>query len=208
VTSTVKQRKIAFDIDGTLLDPRPKQVHVAQQALLKFGVKEFDEKSYWNLKRLGNSNIEAFAIMGISEEVAVLASEEWLARIEEESPSKLDLPYFFCKDTISELAKKNRLFCVSARKNPALLKNRLNEVGLNHFFEHVFVVDPGNSRSEKADILKMIKPSIFIGDTESDFDASKLAKVNFIGVSCGMRNHRFLQSIGVPEIQDNISRIF
>jgi phosphoglycolate phosphatase-like HAD superfamily hydrolase len=53
-------------------------------------------------------------------------------------------------------------------------------------------------------VLNEVSPIFFIGDSETDFNASVLANVEFLGVSTGQRSKEYLVSIGVNEIADSL----
>jgi phosphoglycolate phosphatase-like HAD superfamily hydrolase len=85
------------------------------------------------------------------------------------------------------------------------LPQQLLRLGLQELFEAVLVVDPSNAASAKADELCALTIKLFFGDTESDFRASAIAGVPFVGVASGQRSAAFLEAAGAGTVHVNLA---
>ena len=87
-----------------------------------------------------------------------------------------------------------RTVIISARKNATLLEQELSYLGLFKYFSRIFVVKPQTGGTEKGAILQKICPDLYVGDTEMDAQAARMANVNFCGVATGQRNASFMRN--------------
>jgi phosphoglycolate phosphatase-like HAD superfamily hydrolase len=73
-----------------------------------------------------------------------------------------------------------------------------------NFIHDIVIVDPLNTIAEKTLFLRKYNPLMFIGDTESDYNASLKAGIRFVAVNRGQRSHTFLKEYGIPQIENNL----
>lgn len=201
------KKSIAFDFDGTIVNCEIRQVEVLRSILRRGNVnmKNFDFKKWWELKTNGSSTYDALIKMQIPEKTAVNIRNNWLDIIE--NPEWLDLDSLKRNATelFKELNKLNKsIFIITARKSKHLFHNQIKKLSLDDLISASFVVNPYNSKEEKKEILNLLKPSFFVGDTEVDYYSSMESKINFIGITDGQRSKQFLLNIGVRNIIEKL----
>ena len=187
---------VAFDVDGTLITCRERQLEVLRVSLkaLKINQKiDFDE--HWDYKQNGLSTRKALVAQGFSQDAGDAVGDFWDRSIEEPSFLTLDRPQPGVLELLSTLSKcHSELIVISARKNAILLRQQLWYLGLLNYFSRIFVVKPQTSAMEKCALLQKICPDLYVGDTETDAKAARLANVNFCAVATGQRNARFMRN--------------
>jgi phosphoglycolate phosphatase-like HAD superfamily hydrolase len=184
---------VALVLDGTLIDAQTRQVELARFHLLKFG-EALDGAELWAKKREGASTRAVLDAMGFSSAAEVAAawgrdieSREWLVR-------DRWLPGV-CEVLERLRAEGVGLRVVTARQDEGALREQLETLGVTARVDEVVVVDPRRAAIEKAEFLKGAE--LFVGDTESDAEAAKLAGVPFVAVSTGVRSRAFLEQRGL-----------
>lgn len=125
----------------------------------------------------------------VSENEAKEINKEWVSLIENEEYLKNDVLYPDVIKVLKSLSKENDLFLITARNNKANAISQIKNLGIAQYFKDIYVV----SSSSEAAILKSEKLlenfiNIFIGDTESDYEAALIADCEFKAVSYGFRN--------------------
>ena len=199
---------LAFDFDGTLVNCKTRQTEVLRSILRRkeCNMLQLDFNKWWKYKTNGSSTFDALVKMKVSGEIAKYISKSWIDIIE--NPEWLDLDKL--NDNVipllSQLNNSNKpTFIVTARKSEYFFLNQIKKLSIDQHFNKYFVVDPNQSKEQKIEILRKLKPSLFIGDTENDFFSANESGVKFIAVSSGQRSKQFLSSYGIDLIIDNIS---
>jgi phosphoglycolate phosphatase-like HAD superfamily hydrolase len=72
----------------------------------------------------------------------------------------------------------------------------------------VFIVPQRSAAQSKALLLLETKPDVFIGDSESDYEAARVAGVRFVAVATGQRSRKYLLSKGVAEVSASFGDAF
>jgi len=187
---------LAFDVDGTLITCRERQLEVLKVALKALNIRqEVDLDEHWDYKQNGLSTRKALVAQGFSKLAANEVGELWDRSIEEPSFLTLDRPHPGVLELLSTLKRQGfEMVVISARKNLFLLEQQLSYLGLLEYFSRVLVVRAQSDGSEKGGILQKLCPDLYVGDTEMDAQAAKIANVHFCGVATGQRNASFLKS--------------
>jgi phosphoglycolate phosphatase-like HAD superfamily hydrolase len=188
---------LALDLDGTLIDARVRQVGVAVEAVRWAGAGELDETRFWRAKRSGATTRGALHALGYDRDVAERAARRWGERIETEEWLARDRALPGVRGVLARLrAGGQELAVITARRNVAGAGMSLRAAGLHESVEHLHVVDPGSAASAKAAVLRQLGHPPFVGDTESDAEASRLAGSRFIAVATGQRSRGYLSRHG------------
>lgn len=190
--------KFAFDLDGTLITCRNRQLTLMKTVLSTYSVIDFDYSTFWSLKRDGLSNISAMNSLGININLSRRVNVDWIGQIED----YYWLMYDSCYDNILESLCKikefgNDVFVITARKNKGNLFLQLDQLGLSSVITDCFIARHSVVVEEKEAMLRKTKSDIFFGDTETDYYAAKNAGVNFYASVIGQRSEVYLRSVGV-----------
>lgn len=188
---------IVFDLDGTLLDCRPRQVALTSWLLEKRGELALDAEKFWLMKRDGASTEKALAEMYRKPELAQSVASEWKTLVELPEWLELDQPLPGVLAALDQLrASGNMMALLTARANIQGLRATLNRLDMDGLFRHIEVVNPAEAIQQKASQLKAWEPAVFLGDTESDLKAANLSGTRFLALSWGQRNAAWLKSHG------------
>jgi phosphoglycolate phosphatase-like HAD superfamily hydrolase len=183
---------IAFDLDGTLLDCRARQVALA--AALVPGL---PEQPFWDAKREGATTREALEWVGVHAATAATVAVRWTAEIEDDCWLRNDRPLPRALAALRRLHMAGqRLTVITARRRPEAVVAQVATLGLGELLGSVEVVDPRDAASAKAAVLRSQAPAAFVGDTESDASAAQAAGVRFLAVASGQRSAGWLRANG------------
>ncbi|MGB9755467.1 MAG: HAD family hydrolase [Desulfurella sp.] len=193
---------IFFDLDGTLVDSKKDLEKAVVYTASKLDLKVLDKNFILSL--VGNGIyklIEDYlrAIYSLEHYNQFLHQflDYYYNHICESSYLYDDV-----KDTLLVLYKNYKLFVVS-NKLEAFSKKLLNDLKIDNFFEEIVGGDSfENKKPHPQPILNLIdkydisiQNSIFIGDSENDYLASKAAGLKMAWVSFGYKNESILKKI-------------
>jgi phosphoglycolate phosphatase-like HAD superfamily hydrolase len=199
-TSSPNRGRLALDLDGTLIDPRPRQV-AALAALLDPAL-EIDGDRLWELKRDGLTTRQALVRLGLDAEVARGLSERWVATVEDPGWLLLDRLLPGVADALGALAAAGtRPLILTARQDAERARDQVAALGLLRWCAEVEVVSPNAAVEEKAVQLVARGCRAFVGDTESDARAAAIAGVDFAAVTSGQRSPEFLLAAQLPSFE-------
>lgn len=202
-----------MDLDGPLLDGKLRHYRCYSDILLKHGFEPQSIENYWKLKRARKSRREIL-LLSKALHIYNLFLSEWLDRVE-----GLDYLQFDCvqKAASKQLRKwresGRRIFLVTMRSNRENLMEQLKLTGLLSYFDKIVVCKHVEGGAGKASQLLKEVPSIepqfsiWIGDTEADFDASRCMKCFSCLVVNGLRNREYLTALGPEFLKDDISQV-
>jgi phosphoglycolate phosphatase len=187
----MKFESLIFDIDGTLWDSR---ALVAEGYNIQLRAEGFGHLCVTaeDLKKLFGKTMTDIADI-VLEEVPVperyALMERCMAREAEilhNDPCRIGYPGV--KETLTELAKKHRLFIVSNSQGgyPQLCIEKMGLQGL--ISDHLCFGDTGTPKGETIRRLMErngIESAVYIGDTQGDLEASENAGIPFIFCAFG-----------------------
>lgn len=191
---------LGLDLDGTLLDARPRQVGLAVACARQVG-HTLDADRFWAQKRRRQTTLAAYLACGLSEGQAADAARAWGEHIEDDVWLAQD-PLLPRVDEALTLAESLAIpvKVLTARRRPDAVRAQLEHLGLLPRLAALHVVDPRRAELEKAELL--VGADLFIGDTESDAEAARLAGVPFIAVSSGLRDAETLSALDLIVAED------
>jgi phosphoglycolate phosphatase-like HAD superfamily hydrolase len=199
--------KVAFDLDGTLITARERQSLLLKTIATRYGI-HVSPDEMWAAKREGSSNLSVLGKLGIRKELLEKIDLAWRDQIESPYWLDMDQPFLDSRNCLCKLLEMSYELClVTARRNEFLLRYQITNLGIAKFFSRIIRVNPFNAVKEKAQILKEIGPTCFIGDSETDFEASDLAEIKFYAVTTGQRSRLFLKSKGILDICDSLTEV-
>jgi phosphoglycolate phosphatase len=190
---------LALDLDGTLLEPRERQLALLTELLRSEpGCPAVDLDLVWELKREGATTAEALRRLCVPTPVVERLARLWREQIEDRRWLAIDRPLPGVMATLDMLRRRGvRPLILTARQHPDRVEWQLAQVGLERWCPTVVVVSPAAARAEKAERLVALGCRAFAGDSESDADAARDAAVPFAAVATGQRSPRFLGSRGI-----------
>lgn len=190
-------RWLAFDLDGTLIDARHRQVAVTAWMLEQRGAAALDQTRFWRLKRGGMSTAAALARLGYGTELVEGVAREWPAQMEIDSWLDQDRALPGVTRVLARLRVDGaRIAVITARRRREGAQRSLDAAGLHGVVDDVCVVDPGEAPAAKAGRLRELAAEWFVGDTDSDGTAAHSAGVPFVAVSTGQRSDGYLRALG------------
>jgi phosphoglycolate phosphatase len=182
---------IVFDLDGTLISCRPRQI-AALRAVS--GLSGVDLSTIWEAKRAGHTTRDALREVGISTKKADEIARRW-ARV-------IETPYFLGYDRLLPGAIEALRVCrtwglrtviLTARQSLRGVIIQSNALRLERLADEFVAVDPRDGVACKAAELQRLSACALIGDSEVDAKAAAAAAVPFIAVSSGQRSPDYLR---------------
>lgn len=188
-----------FDLDGTLIDSRPRLYNLFQY-LIPQSELSFDE--YWELKRNKKTHkIILETQFNFQEKDLILFEKNWMNLIEDDNWLKFDTPFKEVTEYLLNLKENNfTLYLATARQFKRKVFNQLEKFGWNNLFTEILITE---QKTGKADLLKpFINEKIkgwMIGDTDSDIKTGKLLNQKTVAVLTGFQSKEILQSL-LPDL--------
>ncbi len=200
-----KQQVIVFDFDGTLVTCENKQKYALLSILNRNSIIEPELlEKWWKLKREGFSSADALNDLNIPGAESI--AEEWARIIEDFQFALLEKPFSDTIETLDLIKNSNfETIILSARRHKLQLMQTIYRYGFDQYIDDIIITSPIKAASRKAAYLNMIRPYLFIGDTESDFQAAKESNTPFIALSRGQRSYSFLNRAGINKIANNLN---
>lgn len=196
--------KIFFDLDGTILDSKPRLYH-----LFQFLVPEskFTFEKYWKLKQDKVSHRELLTkYFSYSEEEVAKFNSEWMSLIETPEWLSYDKLFEGIKPFLDLLKHNYDLYVVTARQYEEIALRQINDVGLSGIFKDVLVT---LQETEKEDLIKerfeLTKGDWIIGDTGKDIDTGKKLGISTCAVLSGFLSKKQLQTYSPDIIIANVT---
>lgn len=191
---------LVLDLDGTLITCANRQTTLACACATARGVR-LDARGFWAAKRAGAPTRDAIVAQGVPEPVAAAIAGDWVSAIE--TPYWLALDALF-EDVPAALASLRaagmRCVLLTARTCPHWLYPQLARLGLVPLLDQVIVVPPDAASAAKAKALVTLRPTGFVGDSESDAAAARAAGTPYVALDRGQRSAEFLRGAGVATV--------
>jgi phosphoglycolate phosphatase-like HAD superfamily hydrolase len=190
VTKRVNKR-ICFDLDGTLLDSRERHRVVMNHVLKEYKC-NIDTSDYLQYKAEGNNNLSWLEMKGIDKILAKDINQRWIELIENNVFLNNDTLYPQVRRILESLSRDNFLLLLTARNNQENTEMQIDRLGISQFFDKIVVVPSSKQTSVlKSQILSDSNITEYYGDTESDMEAAKMAKCRFYATTRGFRSDKF-----------------
>lgn len=187
VTKTV-EKKIAFDLDGTLLDSR-KRHQVVMDCVLNEMHLDIDSSDLVSYKADGHNNISWLESKGLDREKASEINKRWVELIEEDKFLSEDVLYKNTLEILENYSQDNYLLLLTARNNIEGARKQISNLGLLQYFDDIKIVETSKKTPAlKGKILEEEEIDEFYGDTESDMEAAEIAGCKFFVSTRGFRS--------------------
>ena len=188
-------RALAMDLDGTLIDPKPRQIAILETVLGESRLEPPALERWWDAKRDGADTERALCELGFAPEPARELAAAWRARIEDPATLRLDPLLPGVVDALEALAAPPLV--LTARRYADRVQEQFRALGLDRLANGLVVVDPAEAAEAKGRALREHGARAFVGDTESDAEAARLAGVAFAAVCTGQRSRAYLEALGL-----------
>lgn len=190
IVTKMTKFKLVFDLDGTILNSEERHIIVLDELLEDSSV-DLDTSSLMRKKKEGASTFEYLIANNVEEIKAKVISKKWIESIELARFIENDRLYPGTREMLLKLFQKSDIYLLTARKDKKLVESQLRKLHILDFFKEIIVVDPVNSAIEKAKYLELIRPELFVGDTETDKLAADRTSIDFYPVNYGFRSKNF-----------------
>lgn len=195
-------KQILLDLDGPLLDGKERHYHCYRGILERFGYKPIGIDEYWEKKRALVNRRDLLKMSG-AEEIYDDFLAAWLAMIESPDMLALDKVQEGAVDCLRSWKEQGiQLTLVTLRKDKQALEGQLKLMGLRQFLDVVLVCDPAEGGEGKADAVRSIfqgkllkEHTLWIGDTEADWEAGNSLGVDVVLVANGLRDQEYLATL-------------
>lgn len=192
-----------FDLDGTLLDSKPRLYHLFQH-LVPSSSFTFDE--YWQLKK---DKINHRAILHkhfkYDEKAISQFEKEWMSKIEDPEWLKYDVPIKGVTEFLKLLTVENDIYLVTARQFEHVLLTQVKQHGWDALFTGIFVTAQKNQKHELIERgVVTSNKDWFIGDTGKDIETGKILGMRTAAVLTGFLNKDRLSEYNPDIIVDSV----
>jgi phosphoglycolate phosphatase-like HAD superfamily hydrolase len=210
--SNIKQ--IFLDLDGPLLNGKERHYFCYRSILERFGFKPIGIDEYWETKRALVNRRDLLKMSG-AEVIYDDFLAAWLLMIESPDVLVLDKVQEGAVDCLrSWKAQGIGLTLVTMRKNRQAVEEQLTRLKLRPLLDAVLVCDHADGGDGKADAVrsmfqgKLIKEhTLWIGDTEADWEAAKSLGYGVVLLSNGLRNEAYLRSLQGAVVKPSIASL-
>lgn len=197
---------IFFDLDGTLLESRPRLYKLFQQMVPLSGL-SFDE--YWALKRNKTAHKEILRNLFNYQPIEINRFEaDWLKQIELPEWLLLDEPFEGISDYLKALKKTHKVFIVTSRQSEKMAVEQMDRFGWLEVVDKLLVT---GQVQEKYDLIKNeVKVSSgdwLVGDTGKDIETGKRLGINTAAVLTGFLSREKLAEYEPDIIETEVTRL-
>lgn len=203
----MNKKKLIFDLDGTLWDPRATIIKIwnevlTQRQLLQRELKPEDMDQYMGLLF---DDILKDIIPGISDQQVQEILLEIVKKENKVLRSHGGILYEGVAETLTNLKKTHNLFIVSNCQD-GYIEAFLEYYQLNNLFTDI--ESHGRTKKPKAENIKLLmernhlshENSVYIGDTQTDYDSAKANHLSFIFCEYGFG------ALNIPEYKPSVSK--
>lgn len=204
-------RQILVDLDGPLLNGKERHYYCYQSILRRHGYEPIGIDEYWRLKRAG-ANRRVLLNRSGADGIYSLYMREWLELIESPAALSLDLIQDGATECLVNWRVSGmRIALVTMRRHENAVIEQLNRLGLISLLDEVIVCGRGDKKSDavaRADSIEATwGETLWIGDTEVDYEAALALGCEIVLVENGLRSRSYLRNLAGARLVPSISAI-
>jgi phosphoglycolate phosphatase len=183
---------ILLDLDGPLLDVRPRYHRLHSDVVLWRRGRPLDAAEYWQAKRLRVPEAGILERTGLDGPAIRQAAARRARWIESRRYLRLDRTWPWTLEVLDTLSGFGPLLVVTLRRRRDRLLWQLRALGLRDRFQRIVSGAGDESPEAKALLLRQaglaIPPgSVLVGDTEVDVASGRALGLRTVALSCGIR---------------------
>lgn len=193
---------IVFDLDGTLIDARPRMHQLFCRLAPDTGL-SFD--AYWDFKRAKVSH-EVLLAREFGYDAARIAAfvRDWMDAIESPAMLAVDSNFPGMAATLARLQGQADLHVCTARQQRQPVLDQLERLDLARYFSSVMVTEQRHSKQELiAALPRRSGADWMLGDTGRDIEVGKALGMRTCAVLSGFLSHASLLPYGADLILDS-----
>ena len=195
---------IVFDLDGTLIDSKPRLYRLFQH-LVPSSQLSYDQ--YWEFKRNKISNeVILSSEMGFNKDAITCFVTEWMRMIESPEYLELDSNFPDMHATLARLQGEADLYVCTARQLRQPVLDQLERLNLLPFFTQVLVTEQKNTKENLigTHIKNLCECDWMLGDTGKDIQVGKLLSIKTCAVLSGFLDYKNLHLYNPDLIVDSV----
>ncbi len=175
-------RGLLFDLDGTLLDSFSAHFEAYRAMFARFNM-QISAESF--LASYSPNWLHTYQAMGLPSELWATADSYWLEAAEQQKPGLLP----GVRETLATLRHSYKLGLVTSGSKERVWRD-LNRNQIEAFFDVVITGDDVQKPKPSPESLELALSKlgmkatevIYIGDTDTDYNTARAARVDFIGI--------------------------
>ena len=210
----MKYEFLAFDLDGTLTDPKLGITKGVQYALGQLGIEAPDLDAL--VPFIGPPLLETFQERYGLTETGARQAVGYYREYYEAGGLYENLEFPSITTALTTLAGTGRQLAVATSKPTVYAKKILRHFGMEHFFAFIIGSELDGSRTAKGDVIRFLletaTPSdlsrvVMIGDRKHDIDGAHQNGIDSIGVTYGYGSREELVAAGATHIVSSVGEL-
>lgn len=187
-----------FDLDGTILDVKKRQLAVYHTVAKKMQVPLLSDEEFWKLKRTHTFPVSADQVETFRHEFKQASETPEMLQLDTVFPEMLKL--------LPLLHQQHSCVLLTKRYHRENLLHQLNQLALSSGFNAILTPHP-NTKAQAITAHGFTPQDIVIGDTEEDIQTANLLQITAIAVTWGFRSQEYLERYHPTYIVDSSAEL-